>query len=462
VYRLNVRTCPFFIDAAFDIAMASDASRLVLGGFYDTILVRYVGEIGIKSEKVRHRLIDHLAKCIENQLERKLARGFKLSITHARLFLSIEDPGGVKIVHELLQRIPGIHSFSYCKVLPLDLSKVHDRAVALARMVLQEGMSFAVRVTRDGTHEFTSQSLARDVGSSIFETLKDLHLRVNLTAPDVTVYLEVRDNTALLYHEKHDGFGGMPRDISSPVLGCVGLASESWDACQRVIKRGSNLHPVFLRRMEPGSATMPGSGDANVIASELNANPDIIGRIFQMLDMQEENRVRITDVPITSELVEWLENDLVPSDSQAVASVLGIVVPALVYARVHSESGGMLRKSMDFKAIVSEYSGKPAGGASAGALRWIQAASVAVEAMIPAGVPALPLLFPMMPGGMVNGDRDAITVGDAVPTCTDGTLLELLRQPATREELRSLLQRAVDQRRVLLFDMIERRFLSRG
>jgi hypothetical protein len=316
-----------------------------------------------------------------------------------------------------------------------------------------------VRVTREGTHEFTSQSLARDVGSSIFETLKEgIPPRVDLTSPDVTVYLEVRDNTALLYHEKYDGFGGMPRDISSPVLGCVGLAKASWYACHRVIKRGSNLHPVLLRRMEPGSTTAPGAEGADAIAGALNADPDIIARIYQLLDMQEENRVRMTVVPISSEIAEWLEHELVPSESPAVASVLDIVVPALVYARIRSESAGMPRKSMDFRAIVSEY----AGGGSGGALRWIQAASAAVEVMMPAGVPALPLLFPLMPGGMADRDRDAVTVGDAVPTCTDGTLLELLRQPATRDELLSLLQRAVDQRRVMQFDMIERRFLSRG
>ncbi len=446
--------------AAFDIAMASNASRLVLGGFYDTIVVRFVGEIGIKSEKVRRRLIDHLAKCIGNQLERKRAHGFTLSITHARLFLAIKDPADVEVVHELLPRIPGIHSFSYCTVLPVDLAMIHGRAVALARLLLREGMSFAVRVVRDGTHEFTSQSLARDVGSSIYETLKNLHLRVNLKSPDVTVCIEVRDKAALLYHEKHDGFGGMPRDISSPVLGCVGLASASWDACRGMLKRGSNLHPVLLHRRGPGSAAGPDPVDADAIAGALNADPDTIGRIFQMLDMQEENLVRVTVVPMTSELAEWLEHDLVPSDSQAVATVLGIVVPALVYACVFSESAGTPRRSMDFRAIVSEYTGQTAGGSSAGALRWIQAASAAVEAMMPAGIPALPLLFPLMPDRMAGGDREAITTREAVPTCAEGTMLELLTQPATREELLSILQRAVDQRRVLQFDMIERRFLS--
>jgi len=104
---------------------------------------------------------------------------------------------------------------------------------------------------------------------------------------------------------------------------------------------------------------------------------------------------------------------------------------------------------MDFKAIVSEYSGRPAGGGSAGALRWIQAASTAVEAMMPVGVPALPLLFPLMPGGMADGDRAAITAGDAVLTGREGSLLELLGQPTTRARLLSLLQRVVDQRRIV-------------
>nr|MDO8084415.1 THUMP domain-containing protein [Candidatus Sigynarchaeum springense] len=440
--------------------MASNASRLVLDGFYDTILVRFVGEIGIKSEKVRRRLIDRLAACIGNQLERKRVRGFLLSITHARLFLAIKDPGGVAAVHELLQRIPGIHSFSYCSVFPLDPGKVHDRAVALARLLLKEGRSFAVRVTREGTHEFTSQALARDVGSSILENLKDTRPRVDLTRPDITIYIEVRDSTALIYHEKHDGFGGMPRDVSSPVLGSVGLASTSWEACHRVIKRGSNLHPVLLRPLKAPAMSIHDPAGAADFSSLLNEDPEIVGKMFQLLDVQEDNRVRVTVVPIPSELLEWIEHELIPVDSEAIATFLGIVVPALVHARVHSGSTRTRRKAMDFKAIVSDYAGRHAGG-STGALRWIQAASTAVEAMMPAGVPALPIIFPLMPGGTIDADQEAITAGEAVPSCADGTLLELLGRPATREELLALLQHAVDQRRAVQFDMIERRFVSR-
>ncbi|MBN2153578.1 MAG: hypothetical protein JW839_19135 [Candidatus Lokiarchaeota archaeon] len=437
--------------------MASIASRLVLGGFYDTVLVRFVGEIGIKSERVRRRLVDRLAACVKNQLDRRQVRGSSLSITHARLFLAIKDQGDVDAVHEILQRIPGIRSFSYCTALPLDLPTIHDRAVALSRLLLREGGSFAVRVTREGEHGFTSQALARDVGSSIFEALKDSHPRVELTTPDVTVYIEVRDSTVVLYHEKHDGFGGMPRDISSPVLGCVGLASRSWEACQRVIKRGSSLHPVLLHRAGAGDLPAPGTESASDLVGALNADRVTIAHVFQMLDMQEENLVRITVVPMTDEIAEWLETELVPADSQAVASVLGIMVPALLHARTHYESAGL-----DFKAIVSDYTASSVAGGPAGALRWIQAVSIAVEATMPAGVPALPLLFPLMPGGMDDAAQAGITVGDAVPSCSDGTLLELLRQPSTRNELLVFLQRAVDQRRVLKFDMVSRRFLSRG
>ncbi len=442
--------------------MASNAARLVLDGFYDTIVIRFVGEIGIKSEKVRRRLIDRLAACIENQLERKRVRGLSLSMTHARLFLVIKDRGDVEAVHELLQRIPGIHSFSYCTVLPIDLAKVHSRAVALARLLLRDGTSFAVRVTREGKHEFTSQTLARDVGSSIYETLKGIHPRVDLTAPDVTVYLEVRDDTVVLYHEKYDGFGGMPRDVSSPVLGCVGLASASWDACHRVIKRGSNLHPVLLHRTGQEGTAAPGDPSAGEISGVLNADPDLVDNVFRLLDLQEDNTVRLTFVPVDGELAEWLDSEPASSDPRATATFLAIAVPALLNARVRSESAGAPRKSSDYKAIVSDYQGGADGSGSAGTLRWIQAASAAVDAMMPAGVPALPLLFPLMPGEAGEAGRAAATGHGQVPPRSDGALLGALGQPATREELRALLQTAVDQARVLKFDMVERRFLSRG
>ncbi|MEX2717553.1 MAG: THUMP domain-containing protein [Candidatus Sigynarchaeum springense] len=441
--------------------MSSNASRLLLGGFYDTILVRFVGEIGIKSEKVRRRLINRLATCIKNQLERKRILGLSISITHARLFLSIKDPSSVEAVHEILQRIPGIHSFSYCAVLQLDLERVHERAVSLARLLFQEAASFAVRVTRDGTHEFSSQSLARDVGSTILDSLSDMHPRVDLTTPAVTIYIEVRDTTVLLYHEKHDGFGGMPRDVSSPVLGCIGLAPASWEACGLVIKRGANLHPVFLHRIGLMDAHASTTIDTKALAEALNADPGIVSQVFQLLDMQEENLVRITIVPITKEIDEWLAHEHVSSNSRAVAAVLGLMIPALVHARVLSHSAGRPRKAMDFKAIVSEYAPHPFAESSPGALEWIQTLGTAVETMMPAGLPALPILFPLIPGRMATDDRAVIPSSNAMFTRDDKILFDLLRRPSTRDELSILLRRAVDQQRVLQFDMINRRFLSR-
>lgn len=444
--------------------MASNASRLVLGGFYDTILVRYVGEIGIKSEKVRRRLKDRLAKCITNQLSRKQAPGFSLSVTHARIFLSIEDPRDIAAVHELLQRIPGIHSFSYCKVLPIDLPVIHERAVALARLLLDAGKSFAVRVTREGTHPFTSQSLARDLGSSIHEALGDLHVTVDLTKPDVTVHVEVRDGTALLYHETHDGFGGMPRDVSSPVLGCVGMVDESWEACQRVIKRGSNVHLVLTRWVnenDGGANKEPGRLEVDDIVRALNADSRLVERVFHVLDMQEENLVRITVVPLHASIATLLERAGIPAGSRVIASFLGMAVPAFMHARVFTMSAGAPRKSMDFKAIVSEWSCVEGQEGTNGTLHAIQAMVDAITRMVPKDVPPLPLLFPLVPTvfGQVPEASGVIT---ATPDpCVADVLLEMLRHPASRDEFRSVLERAVDQRRVVRFDMIERRFLSR-
>jgi hypothetical protein len=455
----------FFFCAALDIAMASNTSRFVLGdkilgGFYDTILVRYSGEIGIKSEQVRHRFVDHLAKNIRNHLERKHAHGFILSLTHARLFLSIaeKESGNVGIVHGFLQQIPGVHSFSYCISFPLDIDQLKTRAVALARLLLKEGTSFAVRATREGTHAFTSQEISRDVGGHVFEALAGLHPRVDLATPDVTIFIEIRDDVAILYHQKYDGLGGMPRDISSPVLGCVGLVDGSWEACGNVIRRGANLHLVILYDFH--DVTDRTAVDVQEIVSRLNADKRLVDHVFQLLDFQQDNQVRITTVPFTAECASFLTSMIVPKDAPAVASFLNVVIPSLIHSRICISSSGAPRSANDFKAIVSEFD--RAGHGSSEGLRWIQAANTAVASMMPAGVQPLPILLPLIAAKATVLNREAVKCDEAIPSCPAGTLLDLITRPATREQLLVILQRAVDQRQIVRFDMIERCFLSRA
>jgi hypothetical protein len=192
----------------------------------------------------------------------------------------------------------------------------------------------------------------------------------------------------------------------------------------------------------------------------LNTDKHLVDHVFQLLDFQQDNQVRITTVPFTAECASFLTSMIVPKDAPAVASFLNIVIPSLIHARINISSSGAPRSANDFKAIVSEFD--RAGHGSSEGLRWIQAANTVVASMMPAGVQPLPILLPLIAAKATFLNREAVKCEESIPSCPAGTLLDLVTRPATREQLLVILQRAVDQRQIVRFDMIERCFLSRA
>ena len=83
------------------------------------------------------------------------------------------------------------------------------------------GSSFAVRARRTGTHDFTSQELARDLGSDVLERLGDRSLHVDLEHPDVELFVEVRGPRTYLYRDRSAGPGGLPVGVAGRVVALV-------------------------------------------------------------------------------------------------------------------------------------------------------------------------------------------------------------------------------------------------
>jgi thiamine biosynthesis protein ThiI len=84
---------------------------------------------------------------------------------------------------------------------------------------LSPGQSFALRIRRVGTHSFTSQDLARELGDEVRRAHPDV--RVNLTLPDVEIHVEVRHNRAFVFREIWPGPGGLPLGSQGRALAVV-------------------------------------------------------------------------------------------------------------------------------------------------------------------------------------------------------------------------------------------------
>lgn len=178
------------------------------------ILVRF-GELALKSRYVRRQLRDRL---VANIQDRFAAEGVECvtESDEARVYVHTADPLRAR---GLLARVFGIVSMSPAAESKSDLDAVRGLAVAEANSALIAGRSFAVRPRRTGTHPFSSQDIARDVGAAILAA--NPGTRVDLDEPDVEVHIEVRRNRAFVFRDIWAGPGGLPLGSQGRALALV-------------------------------------------------------------------------------------------------------------------------------------------------------------------------------------------------------------------------------------------------
>jgi thiamine biosynthesis protein ThiI len=107
-----------------------------------------------------------------------------------------------------------------------------------------EGRSFAVRCKRNGTHDFTSVDVEREVGAALLA--RSGASCVRLKRPEVTVELEISKNTLFVIAHRHRGPGGYPVGGLDPVLSLISGGFDSPVASYLTMKRGMRTHFLFF------------------------------------------------------------------------------------------------------------------------------------------------------------------------------------------------------------------------
>lgn len=200
---------------------------------YDLIIARY-GEIGLKSQKVRSRF------------ERKLVKNIKATIdcdvdrNQGRIYIFPKDfnDGITK-----LNRVFGIVSYSpavstYSNYEDVDKTLTEYTQELIKTNIITENTRFAIRCRRVGTHDFSSQEMAAFAGGVVRKQIK---APVDLTNPELTIFLEVRDDDTFIYHEKIDGPGGLPLGTQGKVVVLLSSGIDSPVATYLMMKRGCEV-----------------------------------------------------------------------------------------------------------------------------------------------------------------------------------------------------------------------------
>jgi thiamine biosynthesis protein ThiI len=197
------------------------------------ILVRY-GEIFLKSEMVRRIYEKKLVERIK-ELLRKERVDFEIYRKRGRIFIKTEK---IYKVSKLLKKVFGIVSFSPC--IHLKTSKKEELIKFFEenyKKFVKPGQTFALEVRRTGKHDYSSQQLANEIG-------KVIKRKVNLSRPNVKIFIEVRENDTYIYTKKVKCLGGMPVSSSGKVLSLISGGIDSPVASWLAMKRGCKV--VFI------------------------------------------------------------------------------------------------------------------------------------------------------------------------------------------------------------------------
>jgi thiamine biosynthesis protein ThiI len=194
-------------------------------------IVRYA-EVFLKSDPVRRNWERVLAHAIRDRMP-----GVSVRIERGRLWLTGPvDP-------DRLRKVFGVASFSEAVFTPLT-----DLSAAVLSYADAHGIgdvrSFAIRVRRSGKHDFRSPEMAAELGGVILDAHPDL--TVDLSAPEIEVFVEIRDDRCYLYHEIVAGPGGLPEGVEGTLVALLSGGIDSPVAAYMMMRRGCRIVPLYV------------------------------------------------------------------------------------------------------------------------------------------------------------------------------------------------------------------------
>lgn len=220
-----------------DSAMTSRAVR---------ILIHY-GEIALKGRN-RPEFEKALQRNVRRRLE-ALGLAWPVSRTHDRVCVDVEPApeGAVEEAVEALAGVPGVVWLAAAAWLPAaqtrqrgdapDYGLIEREIVTLAGRSWREDAAFAVRVNRaDKRALVSSHELERRFGAAVIRETR--WRRVDLGAPDTTLYVDVYPEGVYVHARRVRGVGGLPVGTTGRVLALLSGGIDSPVAAWLAAKRG--------------------------------------------------------------------------------------------------------------------------------------------------------------------------------------------------------------------------------
>jgi thiamine biosynthesis protein ThiI len=208
-------------------------------------VVKFFSEIAIKSKPVRRQFVRRLVANLQAVLreidpEIRLQREWD----KVRIETDATEPAVLARLIEGMSNTSGITYILEVQTYPLPpLEDIVETVMPFYAERLQ-GKTFAVRCKRAGKHDFTSIDVERTVGGALLARTEAAG--VKLKNPDITVGLEISQDSLFVITRRHPGLGGYPVGSVDPVLSLISGGFDSPVASYMTMKRGMRTHFLFF------------------------------------------------------------------------------------------------------------------------------------------------------------------------------------------------------------------------
>ncbi len=199
------------------------------------VFLCHYSEIGLKKG---NRV--YFERILETNMRKSLQRylphvRFSIKKEQKRFLITFGQEVAADDVKSALQRVFGLANFSPVLSVPLEMEAIEQAALDLMRP--RKETRFAVRARRaEKSFPLNSQEINIRVGAKIVE---ETGKKVDLTHPEITCYIEIMRDTALVFADRFPGPGGLPVSASGKVLTLLSGGFDSPIAAYLALKRGA-------------------------------------------------------------------------------------------------------------------------------------------------------------------------------------------------------------------------------
>ena len=186
-------------------------------------------------------------KLVGNAMRRLKPFGpFRVYTKQSTLYVEPKsDDCDVYGAYEAMKKLFGAVGLSLARACPKDADAMLETAKTYLNDRLLCAKTFKVESKRaDKTFPMTSIQLSQYVGGELDEAYP--HLKVDVHHPELTVYLEVRENSAFVHADPEPGAGGLPVGIGGRAVSLLSGGIDSPVASWMIAKRGIALDMVHF------------------------------------------------------------------------------------------------------------------------------------------------------------------------------------------------------------------------